>query len=982
MGDNIYRIYGNNADNKEVEVILRFSRGVGASEIRHAIAKEAHRILFEESNGDVSALRNFDYGDAQVKLKQYTNRKRVIREVGSHFTNLFHKKAVESDLFREMHVSVKNAQTIDSPKTITAYASENASHPQVQRFKDSYTKLATLAFDRHEEQYFIGSKTDPFQANTKIANRGDDLFLVVNENDSDTERSSNQEAMRHYYTFLKREYGESKIAQIEHHLDISFKDMIKEGAPLTPEVVYRMNIGALIFTTDDLRDLVKNLFTIQRTMSAQSSQYPTFREAIKYDMEHTKLIPMSQARSILARLDDGGSEAQLNIFFSLQLDGSIDNLSEKDMNLLISLLQPTSDEKHSAYTGKRTFAVTYADYAYGSKQSQKLWLDHQELQETFDLIASNKSWELFYEKLDYVICKRNLLIKDKDVGYKANLLIPAPCDNNGIPRWYRMTSLMGNGHGIMNFTLEPLGADSTLPSIKVFRSTATSGMHADSFGSILNDLNPLNGIGYEGKNRMEKYDTEFIQQRTMPVWVGYSLVAADALQDAGVDGLESAANALEKVVEQRLLSEHRRLDARSLDQIIRDSDDILNDIYYLANTAEKSQVNVFKEYIALYRAELIPLAKEGLYTNPADVQATARKLEMMIKEIRGAITDPIMLHKMDRLIKELTDEVLTDTHHDKAQEALFMLDKRFVAPAKELLDQAANEMRSGRIANAATLLKRAARLVEGEIDLANESLDSKISQDIVFTGHSLGGVSAEVDLVDNLSKQGRMPLPGHMVTGYFLGDPKIQNRDNQQFLSFGDQHSELFKALGARWRLKRIHEVGDPATTAGFGTHLGGVTTEEERKKMSQWCEHEFIVRKRRVESDDKATRISRFVHETQFGQGVRRSAASEATGSDFEQTNVDPLVMGLYDNKGKVTLKSRKDTSAIAKTWDVNRAVATGLQEIPKLRIFDRLRRSLYSKRVAGKRFSDYEDNAGVFAVRESVGVVSKPSFSKSEHR
>lgn len=973
VNDETYNLSGVNAlNNEKVEVILHFNSSKKSTpEVNYSVAKEAHRILFDEGGGDISKLSQFDLGNSSVKLNPYTNTKRIARKIGSYLTNMIHKDAEKSSNYGEFSVSLSTIEKIRSEnlnpvEKDVVYAEEHLSdiaNPKRPRFSDPFTKLAQLAFDRHERHYFIRNKIDPFQASTKIVVKNNSIHLVENNNSSLKERESNRQTLNEYRSFIIHEYGAPKISQIEHHFGISLEKMIENGDPLTPEIIYRMNMGALIFTKDDLNLLSENLAKLRNVLiDEKPSASHSMRDAIEYDIAYTHLLPLSHVRSIISLLDV--NDAALQRLF----DKQDTHMTTEEVHLLMQVLTPSLDEKQQAYTGKQTLSITRSDYTYGNKQSQKVWIDHQELQETFDQIAANDSWDFFYEKMGFVICKRNLLIKDKENGYKIDLLVPAPKSRDGIQHWLHVTGMVANGHGIVSYTLEPIVANDSIPAIKVFRSTAAANMHIESAASILNDANPLNGVGYEGKKRTVPYDKKFIEQRTIPVWVGYSLLADKAAEsyDGSPEHLDNALLLIQKATAQRTSSEHKKLDSRSLSQIIRDSDDILNDLFYLAgNPSHNNQA--FSDYRSFYRSRMISIAKdehsEGAKVDGAD-------LKQLLIKMRERITSPAQGTKIDELITALNDEVLTNNHDEKAEHEFQGLVDRFIEPIQMAIQRCRQAQKEGATELVKAGLRDAMELLNKEISEANESLETKLAQDIVFTGHSLGGAVAEIDLVD-LSRSERMPLPGCMIMGYFLGDPKILESDNEQFLQFGASHTDLFKASGVRWRLKRIHEAGDPITTGGYGLHLGAVLSENERKRFSDWCENEYIVKTRIASAKDKSIRISRFVHETQFGEGIRKSFASQESGSDFEQVNVDPVVLGLYDSRRKSSNTKELDLDAISKTWDVNQIVASGLQEVPKWRAFDSVRRKLYKKRVEEQTFTNYRDRSGVFAVTHA-GVVS----------
>jgi hypothetical protein len=101
-----------------------------------------------------------------------------------------------------------------------------------------------------------------------------------------------------------------------------------------------------------------------------------------------------------------------------------------------------------------------------------------------------------------------------------------------------------------------------------------------------------------------------------------------------------------------------------------------------------------------------------------------------------------------------------------------------------------------------------------------EDPEGKISQDIAFVGHSLGGAFAQHGVCAHFTDDGRIAVPGNTVACYSSDGPAIDNEENTRFIDFGRAHRKLLNELGVKIRVIHRFEYGDPVPQVG-GSHLG-----------------------------------------------------------------------------------------------------------------------------------------------------------------
>jgi hypothetical protein len=91
----------------------------------------------------------------------------------------------------------------------------------------------------------------------------------------------------------------------------------------------------------------------------------------------------------------------------------------------------------------------------------------------------------------------------------------------------------------------------------------------------------------------------------------------------------------------------------------------------------------------------------------------------------------------------------------------------------------------------------------------------KIAQDILFVGHSLGGVLAQSGLYHFGPEQNRIPLYGCVYRCIAYDTPGVTHHEANQFLKFGRDHKNLLLTFKQYWEIQYQLEYGDLVPQVG-----------------------------------------------------------------------------------------------------------------------------------------------------------------------
>lgn len=738
-------------------------------------------------------------------------------------------------------------------------------------FSDPYTQLSTLAFQKYEKFYSAhdpvkGEKVDSDYA---LIETTQGLALIQRYQTRMRPRKERSDTIKNYHRFLIETYGKEKIGYIEKCYGIHLEEMAKKGESLTPEIIYRMNIGLGNLENQDVQNLYSKLQKLKELITDRSLDK---EESVMTFLNRNKELLdfcFFEIKGILQILPEEANLKDLESFLNRwDLSLSFDQVKTPLFNQLIKILSPTPEEQEKEYTGRKIYQPITGYYTTGSKTVFKPWLDQQELLQVFQDIPS-QSWDYYYEKLCHVICKKHLARQHPTDIYRVGALIPAP-HLSGEPQWYKVTSLVNNGRGIVSYTLEPASFPSSLPAIKLYRSTALDRYALDSQSSVQNDLNPLNPPGYEGAYLSENYEMDFFKNRTIPTWVAYQHQANTHIQS--------------------LLSEPDSITPQSLRLIYTH---LFNSTLELQkNYIQQHTPHSFAGFVKKYDAELIDLLREAylwdevstrdflhlskiLYqTNKSEPlhSLSSTVLEEKNKKL-SFISHILKILPSSKLKKDLSiivdRELEESTQSQKESSPLFKkLNKQARDAASLLLEDSLSSPKT--LKKTWNRLQKWNRLLLNHARALKEDIASKQSQNLVLAGHSLGGACAQQGLVSFVVHHNRLPLPDHHIEIRSFDEPGIRAEDNETFKEFGCRHSQLLEAQGSKFRITRRQEEGDFIPIAGE-EHLGAAT-EQEEAALAKWLSFDAAVQREISRTQDSTITSSFTAHATQFETGKRHA--------------------------------------------------------------------------------------------------------------
>lgn len=693
---------------------------------------------------------------------------------------------------------------------------------------DPFTELATTLFQDYEPYHsWKDARTHPSRdaSHYQLVIVGDTVCgkLLDDESVAQDEKSATLKA---YRAFIERQFGKHVIDRIQTHYDFSFDDMIKRGDPLTPEIVYRINVGTSYVVIGDVERMV-------------------------WDLKEGLELP----ERIRARTKQLG----------LQVD-QIDIKNPDHFAKLMDLLSLTDYEHEKIFTGRALHGIITSWYTQGDEELFKPWVDQQEFSQTCFKIpkrTKDKAWDCFYEDLAMILCKKHLHQKDPDGSYKVGAIIPAPKQENKPQAYYKVTSLLYNSRGILSYSLEPTCPNTQLPVIKLYRSTAVSPYNFDGFASFKNDFNPLNSPGYEGSHLLERHELEFFKRRTIPVWVGYQYLAGKKLHKTR-ESMEEVYTLLTKANKTLRAEIAAKCAKPTLKQFIRKYDAEFMELiqnypkhwltghyraWYLLNNCLRHAVQYEYDEQSSRVAYLKAFLEEAAQHEQKKLADLAKKLlkwwnwdkkpedwDLKTSSVIANCTS----FENDRLLQRLTtQEAFTEQELRTLWEKLKKWNAELAKYAKE----------------------------------KNEDLEHKENQNIDFVGHSLGAACAQRFLVYYTAAKGRIPVPGQTISARIFDDPAINNEDNQAFIDFGNEHADLLSALHAKYAIVRRQEAGDVVPLTGE-THLGAIQTREQQEKSVRWLKFDAAIQK----ASSKATHP--YIRDTVTAHGRMFADAKAKIGS------------------------------------------------------------------------------------------------------
>lgn len=695
----------------------------------------------------------------------------------------------------------------------------------------SFTRLAARANQRYEPN-FNPKDTLEGDPSAFVMILQDGKIHLVKKNSVHNEEGARNAALDRWQLEFIAMYGQRKFDQIVDFYRLDFS----QG--LTPELIYRANIGATNIEYADLLDLVDRLKLNALTLRERNRL--RHAEAFKKKLIEEGLTP--------------------------------DNFST-----LCALLEFSSEEKERAYTGKKIALPISTSYTMADTKKYKPWIDQQELLQISEKLKACKTIESYQELLAHVVVKKHLLRVDSD-GPRLGAILPFL---NGT--YVAVTHCISNGANLC-YTLESPVREEGVPTVLLFRSTATEPYAINWSDTIVNDFNHMNSPGYLGAYMIDPYMRAYLKERTIPLWVGYLY---QATQGAPVDEekwLNKAVEALGEEIEKK----NPLLDFGS---ILKKHDQLLNTIFYPFMSGN------LRNFISRYRKDVLAnMINKYVYNNgpesdQEEILNDANRLKYIAEKIIRKKSElyPALASQAQELLKDLKRHIFEPNEDGLSQEDHDLLFE---------LSQAKND---GNLARITEILNRHAE------DL-HEDIGQKKSTSLYFTGQSLGGGSAQRSMAQYMAQDGRIPLPDRSCRGFFFQEPGINREDVEAFRAYGESHQELFAALGLRFSIFKLHEAGD-FVTAGGEMGLGAVASKQEQKAQKAWLTYYGAV----ISRSKLAQELNSCMHPVHAGQFLSdqaspRPASVKVKGSqitrtkstlrerDYTKNEITPYVEGLYN--------------------------------------------------------------------------------------
>lgn len=822
-------------------------------------------------------------------------------------------------------------------------------------YEDPFTKLASEAFQKFERDY-AAHDTERTSDTVIVYAKGKLLLLDRAKLPEFLKKypEASKQALDSYWSFAEKEWGEEKVQYIRHLYRLG------DVSELTPEVVYRMNIGSSNFEIQDLKELFMNLQIATGEINPESDLKSTLADWVNHG-----LLSRREAKGLLELMEKQWGEGDCKVRHLLHWLKSLDiekpeNIDPISLSHLSSLYLPGSQEEVNAmHTGRRIPGPAISGYSTADYKVYKPWIDQQSLaiavEEFSYFLDSNENFDretaenYYYEWLSHTICKYHLEREHPREGFRVGAIIPALPSEDGIPQFYVVERMIMSGTGLYSYQLKPMGKNSELPAIFLARSTASAAYARAGARSIRNDLDPLNSPGYEGRILRKSYDQEFFKQHSIPVWVGYTLQAEKLLKEKKT---QEAAKALTLAISSYFNSELQAFRAPSLKEVMGKYSFLLNDLIYEGYWNQPWPLKQQKK--------LEELVLSFAIGNERNRSLDRKALDLLLTLLpKSNCSDHIRL----QFLEELSNATLDQLDSLELEREQFMNQSL----SKELLGNLNHIDPHSKEKDLAIYTEKLLKLAQKKDELPSQ----KSQTGLVITGHSLGGAISQSMTSCYFSQAHRIPLPGQTASLFLYDDPAINQEDSQQFIHFNNEHRVLLSDLNTGYRIRRSHESGDFVPFSG-GQHLGSLLPEQKEmeKTIPIWLDEKNYVHTPLSSSLEPTTSESSSAHATRFGLGKE--------GVDFTKSSISPLQLGKFDSQ-----KSDADRKNIKKIWNI--LPQTPLRfltpsEIEKVRRFFSIPLRAFrpstindSNESKSTEWHQYKNEDGVFGVDYKKGILTK---------
>lgn len=835
-------------------------------------------------------------------------------------------------------------------------------------FADPFSRLATRAFQNYhldfaqnvkdKSRYAIGMKLPEDGARFGI-----DYILIDQSDKENIDSLPNVNTIANYYQMLVKTWGKEKIDTLQLRYGINFVEMMNNNAPLSVDIVYQMNIG---LSLRDAKDVNFELTQLKKIYHALASDTPREKNLLK--ALDAVDVPTATVKGLATYLkgqniqDVPSAKLWLETSALLQAENS-NTLGVDDFALLMEIFSLTPTEQEKAYTGRQIGEFIDSAYTIASKENFKPWVDDQEFTETNTRLLDNSSWDYFAQQLTYIICKKHLLRRDLQNEYTVGALIAAP-RADGAQEWFQVTSCINSGTGNLSYTLEPAAANSDLPFIKLFRSTASNAYAFDGKASFNSDVNPLNSPGYEGQILVEEFEEPAFFERTIPLWVGYLEQAKSIIQNEKQDeiiGAHQAATLLKRANE-AFIDQSMAKEPQSLKSLLRHYDwVVLNSLKMSFNNDQLAGNASLVD--ALQLTALVK--KYALKTNDQPIgRKEQQKDAQFLLRMLASSTDPYTLEFCRHLNNLLTAPSTPPLNSEEQIEIDQLIDKQAQYNSAAVSDENVNRIKD----TISTWMDALQSLAESK----NEAVEQKVHQKIVCMGHSLGGAHSQRTFAKYTLLRNRIPVPGQKIEEYDFGAPGINKEDNQSFVATGNRHADLLFNMDKPFVIHRRQIAGDFVILGG-DVHLGATYEHGETHRALRWLVFDAEV------MDPLPTATHPGITDAFFTHGIQAispkyNGTTEKTAKEYISIPFDTGVQGEF----------RKGNSSLRKQiWRIDKFLGSLIDfENNSALLRTALRTDLFiqthSKEVQDPLHGHWYEHAspeGVFAV-DTTGI------KKSKHR
>lgn len=300
-------------------------------------------------------------------------------------------------------------------------------------YQDSFTQLATLAFQKFEQEYTAKDGRKPAHSDFRIIKVDQQILLVKTLLDNGTinpliTTKSLTEAMHAYIALMQRMHGKQKYEEINRFYELDLKAFpddttfnldLKPAPGLTPEHIYRFNIGTTNFEMQEVESFWEEL--------ARLASFSSEDNFLLHMVEHN--LPGIVFGKICLFLQDYFKIKNVTLGHLRQwittFPSAIQDMSSGQFNDFFSIFNISQEEIEKAYTGKKIQEFIGSSYTTAENGVYKPWIDQQELTQISQELTRCTTWAAYHEILAHVVVKKHLARRNKE-GYRVGGLIPAP----------------------------------------------------------------------------------------------------------------------------------------------------------------------------------------------------------------------------------------------------------------------------------------------------------------------------------------------------------------------------------------------------------------------------------------------------------------------------------------------------------------------------------------------------------------------------